>query len=303
MDVLITGAAGFIGRNLARRLAAAGHQLTCVDDLSVPPTGLAPPRLVRRDVRALTAADLECAETIVHLAARKNVPDSFHDHTQLLHNIAVDYHLLHTFTAARRPRRLLLASSCEVYGARPEPCAEHLPPAPRSPYAVGKVTTELLAAIYRELNPDREICSLRFHNIYGPDEGPDAIVPAFIDAVAAGQPITIEGDGRQARDMTHIEDLTTMLHTILADPHPIPKALNLGSGTATAVNGIADLIREAAGTQTAIVHVPGRPNEIPAFVADLTTYIERYGPVPTRPLADGIGAAFRERTGTALARR
>lgn len=297
MDVLITGAAGFIGRNLARHLTAAGHQVTCIDDLSVPPAGPPPNQLDCRDVRTLSACDLERAETVVHLAARKSVPDSFRDHSQLLHNVAVDDHILRVFTTAGRPRRLLLASSCEVYGARTQPCAEHHRPAPRSPYAVGKLASEHLARIHRLLHPDKQISCLRLHNIYGPDEGPEAVVPAFIDAIASGRSITIDGDGRQARDFTHIDDLVTMLHTILADPGPVPDVLNLGSGKATTINEIAEHLRRAAAADTAIVHENARPNEIPAFVADTTIYRSRYGPVPTRPLPEALRAALHSRAG------
>jgi nucleoside-diphosphate-sugar epimerase len=298
MNVLITGAAGFIGRNLARYLTATGHRVTCVDDLSIPPTGPLPERLDKRDVRGLTATDLQDAEAIVHLAARKNVPDSFRDHHQLLHNIDVDSHLLRIFATATGPRRLLLASSCEVYGARPEPCAEHHHPAPRSPYAAGKVLTEYLAAIFQMLHPGKQFCCLRLHNIYGPYEGPDAVVPAFLDAVAEGRPIRIEGDGSQARDFSHIDDLVAMLYNVLTDPKPLPPILNLGSGTATRIADLADHVRDAAGHGTVpTIFDPPRPNEIPVFRADTTAYTARYGPVATRPLPDAIRAALHTRAG------
>lgn len=291
MHILITGAAGFLGRNLATRLAAAGHHVDRVDDLSVPPVLDPPPGLRRLDVRALTARDLTGVDTVMHFAARKNVPDSFTDRTQMLHNVDTDHALLELATLAPSVRRILLASSCEVYGDRGgAPCAEHHPTAPRSPYAVGKLATEALAAVYRQLRPDTQISCLRLHNIYGPDEGPDAVVPAFLDAAAGGRPLVVEGNGQQARDLTHIDDAVTMIARVCADPRPLPPLLNIGSGVPVTVLHLAHAVLAAVGGGR-ITHLPARPNEITVFTADTTLFHHRYGPPPTRPLSHGIASA------------
>lgn len=292
--VLITGGAGFIGRNLAGVLEAAGHRVTRLDDLSVEPVVRPPAELVRRDVRDLTAADLESFDSVVHLACYKSVPGSFESQGSLTHNIDADHHVLRAFASAGRPGRLLMASSCEVYGDQPDACAESRPHEPRSPYAVGKVATEHLASVYRQLHPRREIGVLRFFNTYGADEGADAVIPRFVDLVAQSRSITIEGDGSQARDFSHVSDVCRMVATVLLDEGPVPPVLNIGSGVATSVEELYRRLAPLGGGLPA-ERVAARPNEIARFVADMGLYERRYGPVLRRDLGPALVEVYRER--------
>ncbi|WP_405775716.1 NAD-dependent epimerase/dehydratase family protein [Streptomyces sp. NBC_01538] len=284
-DVLITGAAGFIGSALTAALRAYGVHVTAVDDLSVPFWRPHPAGLQIRDVRTLTPQDLEGTDTVVHLAAHKSVPGSFRDQT-FEHNTAADRHLLEVFTASSA-RRLLLATSCEVYGQHHGPLSEQTPLQPRSPYAAGKAATEHLSLVYRPLlGPEQQLTTLRFFNTFGPLEGSDAVVPAFLDAAAEGRPLVIEGDGSQARDLTHIDDTTTMLTNIL-QRRTLPPALNLGSGRTITVLELADTVIALTGRGT-IRHTDPRPNEIDSFTADMSLYHRLYGPVPTGDLVQAL---------------
>ncbi|MFG3429549.1 NAD-dependent epimerase/dehydratase family protein [Streptomyces californicus] len=298
MNLLITGAAGFIGSALTHALRAGGHTVTALDDLSVTSPRPRPDDLQVRDVRTLTRHDLDAADTVVHLAAHKSVPRSF-EVGGFEHNTAVDRHLIHTFTASTA-RRLLLASSCEVYGQQTGPLAEHAPHAPRSPYAAAKVATEHLAGIYRpRLDPVRHLGIVRFFNTYGPHEDADAVVPAFLDAAAHGQPLTIEGDGTQARDLTHIDDAVTMLTRIINAPALLP-VVNCGSGRAVTVNELADAVLHITGRaqQQAVIHTEARPNEISSFTADTTLFTHTYGPIGHRPLQQALRDTLHERART-----
>ncbi|MGR3935256.1 NAD-dependent epimerase/dehydratase family protein [Streptomyces sp. BRA346] len=295
MELLITGAAGFIGSALTEALRSAGHAVTAVDDLSVTSPRPQPADLQVRDVRHLTPADLDGCDTVVHLAARKSVPASFQV-GGFEHNVAVDRHLIHAF-AASRARRLLLASSCEVYGQQTGPLAEHAPHAPRSPYAAGKAATEHLADIYRpRLEAGRQLGIVRFFNTFGPHEDPDAVVPAFLDAAAADRPLTIEGDGAQARDLTHIDDAVTILARILAGPTLLP-VVNCGSGQAISVRDLAQAVIRAAG-RGRVTHTAARPNEIASFTADMSLFTRVYGPARHRPLEQALAHTLKERQRT-----
>ncbi|MFD8666294.1 NAD-dependent epimerase/dehydratase family protein [Streptomyces microflavus] len=298
MKLLITGAAGFIGSALTHALRSGGHTVTAVDDLSVTSPRPRPDDLQARDVRTLTPRDLDATDTVVHLAAHKSVPRSF-EVGAFEHNTAVDRHLIHTFTASTA-RRLLLASSCEVYGQQTGPLAEHAPHAPRSPYAAAKVSTEHLADIYRpRLERGRQLGIVRFFNTYGPHEDADAVVPAFLDAASQGRPLTIEGDGTQARDLTHIDDAVTMLTRIINAPALLP-VVNCGSGRAVTVNELADAVLRTTGRagRGAIKHTAARPNEISSFTADTTLFTRTYGPVDHRPLDKALSDTLQERART-----
>ncbi|MEV7417701.1 NAD-dependent epimerase/dehydratase family protein [Streptomyces sp. NPDC089919] len=292
MNLLITGAAGFIGSALTHALRAAGHTVTPLDNLSVTSRRPAPTGLQVRDVRSLTARDLDRCDTVVHLAALKSVPASF-EVGGFEHNVAVDRHLLHTF-AASTARRLLLASSCEVYGQQDGPLAESAPYAPRSPYAAGKVATEQLAGIYRpRLAEGRQVGVVRFFNTFGPHEDPDAVVPAFLDAAAEDRPLVIEGDGTQARDLTYIDDAVTMLIRILDAPGLLP-VVNCGSGRAVSVNDLAHAVIRAAGRGT-LAHAAPRINEIDSFTADQSLFTARYGPLDRTPLDEALARSLEDR--------
>ncbi|WP_405555251.1 NAD-dependent epimerase/dehydratase family protein [Streptomyces canus] len=293
MDLLITGAAGFIGSALTQALRAAGHAVTALDDLSVTSPRPQPEHLQVRDVRSLTSEDLDGIDTVIHLAADKSVPRSF-DIGGFEHNITVDRHMIHTF-AASRARRLLMASSCEVYGQQNGPLSEISPHAPRSPYATGKAATEHLAAIYRPLlRTEQQIGIVRLFNTFGPDEAPDAVVPAFLDAAAQNQPLSVEGDGGQARDLTHIDDAVTMLSRILNSPQLL-SVVNCGSGRSVTIRALAEAVIRVTGRGT-ITHTTPRTNEIRSFTADMRLFTTVYGPVSFRPLDQSLATTIRDRS-------
>ncbi|MFE4517398.1 NAD-dependent epimerase/dehydratase family protein [Kitasatospora sp. NPDC056783] len=292
MNLLVTGAAGFIGSALTTALRADGHTVTALDDLSVTSPRPRPDHLIERDVRTLEPGDLDGIHTIVHLAAHKSVPRSF-TVGAFERNTAVDRHIIHTF-AASGAGRLLLASSCEVYGQQSGQLAESAPHQPRSPYAAGKSATEHLADIYRHrLGPGRQIGVARLFNTYGPWEDGDAVVPAFLDAALADRPLTIEGTGTQARDLNHVDDTVTMLGRILAADRLLP-VVNIGSGHATTVLDLAEAIIRTTGRGT-ITHTAPRPNEIHSFTADMTLFTSIYGMPPGRPLDQALADTARAR--------
>lgn len=292
MNVLITGGAGFIGSALTDALRLAGHMVTPLDNLSVASRRPSRKGLMVRDVRSLTAPDLDGVDTVVHLAALKSVPASF-EVGGFEHNVAVDRHILHAFVGSTA-RRLLLASSCEVYGEQQGPLAESAPYAPRSPYAAGKVATEQLAGIYRpRLDGDRQIGIVRFFNTFGPHENTDAVVPAFLEAVGQNRPLVIEGDGRQARDLTYIDDSVTMLTRVLDAPALLP-VINCGSGRAVCILDLARAVIRAAGRGT-ITHAAARINEISSFTADLGLFHRAYGAVDHMPLDEALALSLQTR--------
>ena len=207
MKVLITGGAGFIGANLARRLVERGDTVVALDDLS---TGR---RANLRDHERLTfirgsildAGALDVAaqgvDAIVHLAAKASVPDSVRDPiSSHAVNVAGTIEVLEAARRAGGPH-VVLASSSSVYGNDPTPKKhERISPRPLSPYAASKAATEAYAEAYHH-SYDIPVLTFRFFNVFGPLQPANhvyaAVIPAFVAATVAGQTLTVHGDGKQ----------------------------------------------------------------------------------------------------------
>jgi dTDP-glucose 4,6-dehydratase/UDP-glucose 4-epimerase len=263
--ILISGGAGFIGHHLAARFKRDRRSVVVVDNLMVRPLLPTVGRLIHKDVAEMTPDDLTDVACVYHLAAHKNVPQSFRAAPSYLDNVVVATHLLELAAQTRVPR-LILASTCEVYGESPiQPIPESHPGDPRSPYAVSKLAVDLMANVYRRVH-HLNITVVRLFNVYGPGERPDAVVPAFCLQLLSGKPIGVEGDGTQSRDFTHVSDVVEALYR-LAFPAQVPHVVNVGSGYSVSVNQVADDLigLHAGGSKT---HLPARLEEINTFTAD-----------------------------------
>lgn len=285
-NILITGAAGFIGRNFFAKIERECFNVVGIDDLSVKPTVKPDRRLVIKSVENLSLSDLKDIDIVVHLAAKKSVPESFLTERLMLDNIQIAHHLLN-LAINSTIKRLFLASSCEVYGDRKgEKLSETTPFAPRSPYAVAKTSIEYLADLYRHLNPSIQITTLRFFNIYGPDENIDAAIPRFIYDMTKSGVIYVEGDGTQSRDFTYISDAVEVVSRIVQSKQYF-KTINVGSGQAVQIIDIANKVCKMFSNGQ-IEHVEPRLNEISSFVADNQLIRNHFGYRPKVPLDRGL---------------
>ena len=265
MKFLVTGGAGFIGSHLVRRLSARGP-VTVLDDFSsgkkenmegLPCTVLTGSIL---DAAALAEA-CSGVSHVFHLAALVSVPESV-SHPARCHQINVEgTRRVLTAAAAAGARRLVLASSCAVYGDEPTmPKTETSPTAPASPYAESKIAGEKLCA-----QSQLPAVALRFFNVYGPRQDPRgpyaAAVPRFLEAARAGTPLTIFGDGHQTRDFVYVEDVTAALEHAALSP-TLSGVYNVASGQSVSVLRLAELILALTGLRSEIRYGPARAGDI-----------------------------------------
>ena len=265
MKFLITGGAGFIGSHLVRRLSARGP-VTVLDDLSSGKKE----NLSGLDCAFLPGSILDpaplaeaCAGAthVFHLAALVSVPESV-SHPARCHEINVEGTRRVLAAAAQAGvRRLVLASSCAVYGDEPTmPKTETSRVAPASPYAESKLAGEKLCA-----EASLPAVALRFFNVYGPRQDPRgpyaAAVPKFLEAARAGTPLTIFGDGHQTRDFVYVDDVTAALeHAALSSS--MSGVYNVASGHSVSVLRLAELVLALTGLRSEIRHAPARPGDI-----------------------------------------
>lgn len=220
MRCCVTGGAGFIGSHLVDRLIARGDDVLVLDDFSTGRRENLNPAATLiegsvEDAEAVAQAVAGC-EIVYHLASRVSVEESLAK-PDLYHAITA----IGTKTVAQLTLgRVVLASSCAVYGEQPVPIAEDAPLGPLSPYAQAKLDAEAFADV-----------SLRFFNVYGPRQRDDSpysgVIASFLASKA--QP-TIFGDGLQTRDFVYVADVVDALVLAAAVE---PGVYNVGTGVET----------------------------------------------------------------------
>lgn len=307
--ILLTGAAGFIGRHVAEALLRTGHAVVGVDNLNAyydPALKRARLRSIGRfkefrfveadvaDLEALrAAADPREVEIIIQLAAQAGVRHSLtapfaYEHANMKGHLAV----LEYARLAGRLRHLIYASSSSVYGDRTDgPFKEDdRTDAPASLYAASKKACELMSETYARLYGLPQT-GLRFFTVYGPWGRPDMAVWLFAEAILEGRPVTLYGEGRPARDFTCISDVAPAVLKLCDRPplQAVPHRLyNLGNSSPTSVEHLVQLLERAIGRPAARRHEPMQPGEVAATYADISRAREDFGFHPHTPLDQGI---------------
>jgi UDP-glucose 4-epimerase len=298
-DLLITGGAGFIGSNLARRAVADPRvgRVVVLDDLS---TG-ARQNLAGLDVKFLEGSVADPAtldravagvDSVVHLAALASVPASIDDPLRCHEVNATGTLLLLEVCRRHGVRHVAAASSSAVYGANPAPVKhEREWVRPLSPYAVSKLATEQYLMTYQTCY-DLSTVAFRFFNVYGPGQAAGhvyaAVIPLFVDALLDGRPLTVFGDGRQTRDFIFVGTVCEILLDSalrgLSHPEPVNVALN----TETSLLELIDEIRTVSGTSPEVEFRPPRAGDILHSRADDSRLRELFPSLSPVPLAEGL---------------
>jgi UDP-glucose 4-epimerase len=299
MKVLVTGGAGFIGSNVVRALLARGDDVRVLDNFSTGNranlAGLVDDvELVEGDLRSYERvhAAVRGVEVVFHQGALPSVPRSVQDP---LTTTAVNVEgTLNVLLAARDEgaRRVVNASSSSVYGnGGGLPRVETQFPDPISPYAVAKLAAERFCASFSRVYA-MEIVSLRYFNVFGPRQDPmsqyAAVVPRFISAIAAGEPVTVYGDGEQSRDFTYIDNVVAA-NLLAADAPDVAGAiLNVATGGSTTVNELAETIGRLLDRRVEKVFEPTRDADVRASWADVDEARRRLGYEPQVALQEGL---------------
>ena len=274
---LVTGGAGFIGSHLVERLLREGRQVIVLDDLSVGLRENVPPgvQLIVGDVRDANTVDRALAGVgvVFHLAARVSIRasvDRFYEDAQT--NVMGTLSLLQG-CAAHKVRRFVYASSMGVYAdaPTPDPIPETHPTEPVSPYGVGKLAGEkYLLCLASVLNVEPVI--LRYFNTYGPRQSYTpyvGVITIFIKRLLAGEPPVIFGDGKQSRDFVHVSDIADA--TLLAAQKDVAgEVFNVGTGIATSVSQIAEMLSGKLNPAICPVYAPEHPGELRFSVPDIS---------------------------------
>ncbi len=290
---LVTGAAGFIGSHLVDRLLADGHEVIGVDDLSSG-TNIRPGvEMWEMDVADPALAEkvaVRRPEVICHLAAQVSVRVSVSDPLgDARTNVVGTANVLEAARAAGG-RKVVVTSSCAVYGvpdALPVPADAELRPA--SPYAASKVAGEVYAGMYKQLH-GIDFTTLTLANVYGPRQTPEGeagVVSIFTDALLAGRPTKVYGDGTQTRDYVYVLDVVDAFARAAGEAGGGGR-FNVGTGLQTTDRDLHTLVAQAAGAPDDPEFAPPRLGDLPAMSVDPAATREALGWEPTTALAEGI---------------
>jgi UDP-glucuronate 4-epimerase len=320
--ILVTGAAGFIGFHVTRRLLAEGHSVVGIDNLNpYYDPSLKQARLDElAKERGFRFVKLDLADRagmaelfaeyrfphVVHLAAQAGVRYSLIDpHAYADANLTGFLNVLEGCRHARS-RHLVYASSSSVYGANtqmPFSAAQNVDH-PLSLYGATKKANELMAHAYAHLF-GLPATGLRFFTVYGPWGRPDMAMWLFTDAILAGRPIKLFNHGNMRRDFTYVDDVIEAVVRLIDRPpggdaswsgdRPDPatsrgpwRIYNIGNHTPVAVPEVVRLIEEAVGKKAVRELMPMQPGDVPETYADVDDLRRDVGFVPATPIADGV---------------
>jgi len=296
---LVTGGAGFIGSNICKRLVAEGCFVRVVDNLLTGKRSNLAQVMDKIEFVEADMGDPEVARAVVkgidvvlHEGALPSVPRSV-DEPDLTHRHCIDA----TFTmlmAARdaRVKRFVYAASSSAYGDTPTlPKVETMRPDPLSPYAVGKLVGEYYLSVFAKVF-GIETVSLRYFNVFGPQQDPAsqyaAAIPAFVTAILKDKPPTIYGDGEQSRDFTYIDNIVHANLLAARAKKTAGEVINVACGEAVTVNEIIGMINRLLGKDVKPIYVPARAGDVKHSLADITAARELIGFEPVILFREGL---------------
>jgi len=322
MKVLVTGAAGFIGFHVTKRLLDRGDQVIGLDNLNdyYDPTlkqaRLAQltghPRFAFAKLELADRADMEALfanggiARVVHLAAQAGVRYSIENPHAYVDSNLVGF--LHILEGCRHHGigHLVYASSSSVYGANTSmPFSVHdNVDHPLSLYAASKKANELMAHVYASLY-GVPVTGLRFFTVYGPWGRPDMALFLFTRAILAGEPIDVYNHGKHKRDFTYVDDIVEgVIRTLDHVPQPNPtwsgdspdpgtsrwpyRLYNIGNHRPVELLRYIEVIERCIGRTAEKRFLPMQPGDVPETCADVDDLARDVGYAPATPIEEGI---------------
>ena len=301
--ILVTGGAGFIGSHLVAAQQRRGDEVRVLDNfctgkrenLAAAQEGTkARVELIEGDLTDSAAVGRAVAgcELVFHEAALASVPLSVE--RPLDTHAACATGTLNVLDQARRAgvRRVGYAASSSAYGNQPTPQKKETDlPSMLSPYAAAKMTGELYCQAFWH-SYSLETVALRYFNVFGPRQDPSsqyaAVVPLYVTAIAAGEPVTVFDDGGQSRDFTYVDNVVAANLRAAQAEGANGRIFNISAGRPTSVNELAETIGRLLGRDVERSYAPPRPGDLRDSWADVSEARRVLGFEPSVSLEDGL---------------
>jgi UDP-glucuronate 4-epimerase len=321
-NILVTGAAGFIGFHLSKRLLKDGYNVIGVDivndyyDVQIKHDRLT--QLEQNDHFKLFKTDLadkeglktifsdESVDAVVNLAAQAGVRYSLINPQAYVDSNLVGFVNILECCRHNNVKHLVFASSSSVYGANTKMpfSVHHNVDHPVSLYAASKKSNELMAHTYSHLF-NLPCTGLRFFTVYGPWGRPDMALFLFTKAIMEDKPIKVFNHGKMQRDFTYIDDIVEGVVRVMenvpepnpswSSDHPDPatsykkyKIYNIGNNNPVQLSEFIEEIESALGKKAKKDYMDMQPGDVPATYADIDDLIKDVNFKPATPLSEGI---------------
>jgi len=317
MRVFITGGAGFIGSHLADALVARGDAVTILDNMS---TGSASNiahlegkvEIIKGDIRDVATVEkaMTIADLVLHMAAALGVNTILESPIESVSTNFTGSEVV-LQAATKLKKRIVIASTSEIYGKNPKQPLNELddrvvgtPQKIRWTYSDAKALEEAIAhALF--LTKGLKVTTVRLFNTVGPRQTGryGMVVPRFVQAALAGQPITIYGDGTQSRVFCHVADAVKAILILASDEKAIGEVYNVGGVGETTIKQLAEKIIERTKSTSAITYTayddayPAGYEDMQRRVPDTTKIKNAIGWSPEHTLdsiIDDVAAEFRK---------
>lgn len=299
MNVMILGAAGFIGTNFTiqlaknpnNRITLVGRNMKHFHDIQMFHFSNVIIRESSLDAETVFDELIKGQEVLYHLVST-TVPTTSNQYIsqELQANVIFSSNLFEACIRCGVKKVVFISSGGTVYGKEDNcPLNEHTPANPISSYGVQKVTIEKLLYLYNYMyGLDYRI--IRLANPYGPYQRPNGVLGAvttFTYKALKGEEITVYGDGSVVRDFIYIDDAVRAIQKIV-DGDNKHHTFNLGCGYGTSIKQVLDTIQETLGLEMNIVYKESRKVDVPTNYLDISRYEKYYGALNPLSLSDGI---------------
>ncbi|MCW9036415.1 SDR family oxidoreductase, partial [Altibacter sp.] len=301
---LVTGGAGFIGSNLVQYLLRFGaKKVRVLDDLSTGKrTNLVPFKdhsafeFIKGDIRDPETCKqaMEGMDFVSHQAALGSVPRSINDPiTSNAVNVSGFLNMLVAQKESETVKRMVYAASSSTYGdSKTLPKEEGVIGKPISPYAVTKLVNEIYADVFFKTYNTATI-GLRYFNVFGPNQSPTgayaAVIPLFMQALKDEVSPTINGDGKQTRDFTFVENaVQANVKALFASEAAVNEVFNVAYGERISLNTLWKELQAISGKELPAVYGPPRQGDVRDSLANINKARRLLGYEPRFSVADGL---------------
>jgi nucleoside-diphosphate-sugar epimerase len=263
--ILVTGADGFMGSHLTEKLLSYNANVSVYVRRELKNLKHAEKKLNiifgnLEDNNSIDLIEKDNPQIIFHLAANDSVPESIKDPVKVYNtNINTTKNVLEASRKLRDLEKLVITSSCVVYGTNFNKINENDALKPNTPYAASKASSELLAYSYHKTFK-LPITIIRPFNVYGPRKHKD-VIPIFINKALKNEDIKLEGGGKATRDFNYIDDIVNAFLVLGMNKNSLGETINFGSGKDTSIRELAEKIIKYCNSDSKLIDVEERPGQ------------------------------------------